>query len=211
MSTESINVAELARSVARLLDWRLTDGASIWQAEIQRADGLAITIADRSKKKPVVDVYVNLNGMKGVSPGQVKEISTKYSVLCTPNVSAVVSAIRSRILPEADADYRAVIENINHAEHIRLTKIAIMEELAWRLHTEVQGSGGYEQRCRELIEQGEGEISYHLNDLWLYFKASGDGRSFRLTGYTNSIPVDLMWRLIPVIDAWQAEQSAKLV
>jgi len=208
MSTESINVAELASGVANILGWYVLGDANESRASIVRGDHMVLRINERRDKKPRVNVYLDVSDIRGVTQYVTNQASTNHSVHCSPTVQAIVSAIMTRLLPGAETTYYEIVADCERQEFERREKVRIMEELAQRLGTRVSGSGGYEQRTRELIQQGEGEVNYRLNGLSLDFKASGDGRSFHLHGYVNYIPVDLMWRLIPVIEQWQAEKLA---
>ena len=209
MNIGKVNCQELAYNVCSILgNWRVTSPESKenWGASITRADGLCLWITETktSGKKPMVEI--SLDHRKSI-PGIDNDFvlhADSHSVKCEGNPTAAASAIRVRLIQDAEQAFFKLRDEKETKDRQTRYCVQVLADLGQAI--------GYPPRGRDgEVERGYGRVNYERGGLSLDIEFTNYKGAFDLKGYCNRIPIDLMHRLIPVIEAWHAEkkQAAK--
>lgn len=211
MNIGNTDCAKLAERVVELLgDWHVVGELEAWCARIARADGLCLWITEaetrgRTAAKPMVtvsfDFHASLNGLnKGYV--SVQDDDTR-SINCQTDPRSVASAIQSRLLPTVEQTYFRLKTKCEKCERDAQHRRQVLADLAAAIGERVRGGDD-----AAMSGDREGYVIYKRGAAFqLEIRYTGYENSFHLKGYSNYIPIDLMCRLIPVIEQWWSEQE----
>ena len=198
----------LADSVCRILgNWRIAGHPEPSHACIKRVDGLCLSITETDKggrNKLMVKVYFDFDAsLNGLNKEYVsRQDDDTRSISCQTDPRSVASAIQSRLLPAAEQTYFRLKAKCEEKEHAAQHRRQVLADLAAAIGARVHAD--YDPSSQSYKD---GEVTYKRGEFWLDMRCNHDGDAFALKGYCNFIPVDLMCRLIPVIEQWWAEQQ----
>ena len=193
-----MTVLELAQQAAYIMGWVISSNyESSDSAKIQRPDDKLTFWIHVPYKKKNLEIQLDL-GHLDISRDTRTRTESLYAATCTHDAHAIVRTIEQRLIPTAMPVYTEFLNDIDKATRTKARQLRELQDLASVFGTTVRMGETY----RTDVDPHFGITMF---DLTLDFEAGN--RGFALKGYCNSIPVDLMMRLVPVINAWHAEKS----